>query len=92
MSLTISDYMSTPLQCSSVNPWWTSNDYSISLPSVITRSSQKDDMCNRQAALIAFVLFSLIMYVFGMVISLFRIFVRLSTVAKSYEQNRSQLV
>ena len=92
LSLTISDYMSTPLQCSSVNPWWTSNDYSISLPSVITRSSQKDDMCNRQAALIAFVLFSLIMYVFGMVISLFRIFVRLSTVAKSYEQNRSQLV
>ncbi|GHJ83935.1 hypothetical protein NliqN6_0337 [Naganishia liquefaciens] len=91
LSLTISDYMSTPLQCSSVNPWWTSNDYTISLPSVITRSSQKDDMCNRQAALIAFVIFSLIMYVFGMVISLFKIFVRLSHVAKSYEQNRAQL-
>lgn len=92
LSLTISDYMSSPLQCAK-NPWWTSNDYIIPLPEVITRSSQKDDMCNRQAALIAFVLVTLIMYVVNIIISLFRIFERLSTVAKSYEQSRvGQLV
>jgi hypothetical protein len=92
LSLTISDYMSSPLQCAK-NPWWTSKDYIIPLPEVITRSSQKDDMCNRQAALIAFVLWTLTMYVVNIIVSLFRIFERLSTVAKSYEQSRvGQLV
>ncbi|KAJ9121086.1 hypothetical protein QFC24_005067 [Naganishia onofrii] len=93
LSLTISDYMSSPLQCSSLNPWWTTGTYTITLPEVITKSRQKDKMCDRQAALIGFVLFTLIMYVINMVISLFRIFERLSTVAKSYEKSRvGQLV
>ncbi|KAJ9103837.1 hypothetical protein QFC21_002299 [Naganishia friedmannii] len=93
LSLTISDYMSSPLQCSSLNPWWTTGTYTITLPEVITKSHQKDKMCDRQAALIGFVLFTLIMYVINMVISLFRIFERLSTVAKSYEKSRvGQLV
>jgi hypothetical protein len=85
--------MSSPLQCSSLNPWWTTGTYTITLPEVITKSRQKDKMCDRQAALIGFVLFTLIMYVINMVISLFRIFERLSTVAKSYEKSRvGQLV
>ncbi|KAJ9120104.1 hypothetical protein QFC22_003002 [Naganishia vaughanmartiniae] len=93
LSLTISDYMSSPLQCSSLNPWWTTGTYTITLPEVITKSHQKEKMCERQAALIGFVLFTLIMYVINMVISLFRIFERLSTVAKSYEKSRvGQLV
>ncbi|KAJ9097821.1 hypothetical protein QFC19_006689 [Naganishia cerealis] len=93
LSLTISDYMSSPLQCSTANPWWTTGTYTITLPDLITNGQQKDKMCDRQAALIGFVLFTLVMYVINMVISLFRIFERLSTVAKSYEKSRvGQLV
>jgi hypothetical protein len=85
LSLAISDYMSTPLLCTASSPWWTSIPQ-VQLPDSITHSQQKDDVCSRQGALVAFILLVTIMYTANMVLSLFRILERVRVLAKQYEK------
>lgn len=77
--------MSTPIECSETSPWWTSVPQ-YQLPSTYILDSATDSVCDRQAVLIAFVLFTAILYILNMVLSLFRIFERVRTVAKMYEK------
>jgi hypothetical protein len=85
LSLTISDYMSTPLLCTQSSPWW-SGIPQFELPRSVTTSRDKDDVCKRQAVLVAFVLLTTVSYVANMVLSLFRIMERIRVVAKQAER------
>lgn len=91
LSLAVSDYLSTPLKCNQANPWWTTIP-TYDLPDSIVNSSTRDQLCDQQAALIAFVLLVAILYVFNMVLSLFRIFERIRVIARAYEKNRTSVV
>lgn len=77
--------MSTPLLCTESSPWWSSIPQ-FELPTEVTTSQDKDDVCKRQAVLVAFVLLVTVSYVANMVLSLFRIMERIRVVAKQYER------
>lgn len=77
--------MSTPIECSETSPWWTSVPQ-YQLPSTFIDDGETDRVCVRQAVLVTFVLFTAILYILNMVLSLFRIFERVRTVAKLYEK------
>jgi len=91
LSLAISDYMSTPLLCTKSSPWWSAIPQ-FELPDTVTQSREKDDVCARQAALIAFVLLTAVMYVANMILSLFRIMERIRVVAKQYAKADAQQI
>lgn len=91
VSLVISDYISTPLGCTAASPWWTVVPEA-ELPYETTHGSTRDQLCDEQAAMIAFTLVVLIMYVLNMVLSLFRIFERIRVIARAYEMQRAGVV
>lgn len=91
VSLVISDYISTPLGCTAASPWWTAVPEA-ELPYETTHGSTRDQLCDEQAAMIAFTLVVLIMYVLNMVLSLFRIFERIRVIARAYEMQRAGVV
>ncbi|KAL8290094.1 hypothetical protein RQP46_003033 [Phenoliferia psychrophenolica] len=76
LSLSFDDLFTSPLECTNYTPY-----ARFSLPPATAGSSGvegtlADKICNQQIALVAFTFLSMIMYIAVLVVSLFRIFVR----------------
>jgi len=90
LSLAVSDYLASPLSCSAVGPWWiTWQSYVVALDHPVPAARE---LCNRQAALIAFITLNLVVAVANIVLSLFRTLEKVSRAAKVHVKGATSWV
>ncbi len=89
LSVAVSDLLATPLNCSSLEPWW-NPPVSAEIDTNPLLASKHDTMCDRQSAIIAFVAFILFSYVANMVLSLFKTLEKVALAARAPTRHKDR--